>query len=136
MVKNIKYLIVFALTVAASMFISSFVRDWYRQSKHPEISFEKDKIEMDTIYNPAQSEVYFSYKNIGKNDLKIHKIETTCGCTIPTYNTDFLPSQKKDSFKVRYETINKGHFLKEIMIYSNSKTSPDRIAISGYVPFD
>lgn len=133
---NYKHIIIFALTLAITLFLTLNIKDWYSQANQPEISFEKKKISTDTIYSEKQSEIFFNYKNIGNRDLKILKIETTCGCTIPTFSDRLLAEKEVDSFKVRYETENKGHFIKEIMIYSNSKTSPDRVSISGYVPFN
>ena len=47
-----------------------------------------------------------------------------------------LAPQNMDSIKVTYDIENKGYFIKEIMVYSNSETSPDRLVVKGYVPFD
>ena len=100
------------------------------------LSFDETKYNMDTVYSQSDAEVHFVYKNIGNNNLKIYSIETSCGCTIPSWNDGFLPPMSVDSFKVSYNIENKGYFVKEIMVYSNSKSSPDHLVIEGYVPFD
>ncbi|WP_111320651.1 DUF1573 domain-containing protein [Algoriphagus chordae] len=91
---------------------------------------------MDTLFTQKDAEIYFKYKNVGTKDLKILNIQTTCGCTIPEWNSKLLAPDEADSFKVSYNIENKGNFLKEIMVYSNSKTSPDHLIISGFVPIE
>ncbi|WP_035806895.1 DUF1573 domain-containing protein [Lunatimonas lonarensis] len=109
---------------------------WYKGRTYAMLSFDKTKYDMDTVYSQSDAEVHFVFKNTGNNDLKIHKIETSCGCTIPSWNTGLLPPTSVDSFRVSYNIENKGYFIKEIMVYSNSRSSPDHLVIEGYVPFN
>jgi len=134
--EKIKKILTFIIIVIITLFLSLSFKNWYNKKNYPEISFNRKKISLDTIYNKKQAEIYYSYKNTGNKNLKIFRIETTCACTIPTFNDGLLEPREIDSFKVKYETENKGHFIKEIMVYSNSRTSPDRLTISGYVPFN
>jgi hypothetical protein len=102
----------------------------------PVIKFEKTKHDFDTLYTKVQANTYFVYKNTGKKPLKTDRIQTACGCIIPTWNSNELLPNQIDSFKVEYNTENKGYFIKEIMVFSNSETSLNRLAISGFVPFE
>jgi len=134
--EKIKYLILFIIIIAITTITARKYKKVYNNNKLPEISFEFNHFDMDTINTAKEAEVYFVYSNIGNSNLKIDKIETTCGCTIPKWNNSFLASKRIDSFKVTYNTENKGHFIKEIAVYSNSKNSPNHLKISGYVPFE
>ena len=66
----------------------------------------------------------------------IEKITTTCGCTIARWSEIKLLYLQKDSILIEYDTSKKGYFTKEIMVFSNSKTSPDHLFIKGRVISD
>jgi hypothetical protein len=124
--------LVVIVSVCASVLIKKKMEGFYV----PKISFNQAKHDFDTLRNQEDANYYFVYENLGKKDLKIYDIKTSCGCTIPSWNDGFLKPYEKDSFKVTYNIENKGYFIKEIMIYSTSETSPDRLEVMGYVSFD
>lgn len=131
-----KHLIILILVVIASLGVSFLIKSKIEKSKMAKISFVQSKHDFDTLRSQADADFYFVYENHGNKDLKIYDIKTSCGCTIPSWNDNFLRPYEKDSFKVTYNVANKGYFLKEIMIYSTSETSPDRIEVMGFVPFE
>lgn len=131
--KNV-IILIFVILISAT--ISILVKRFIDKKFIPSISFEVRKHDFDTLVNQNDADFYFVYSNSGKEDLKIFDIRTSCGCTIPKWNDGYLKPYEKDSFKVSYNIENKGYFLKEIMVYSNSESSPDRLEILGYVPFD
>ncbi|WP_075352212.1 DUF1573 domain-containing protein [Algoriphagus marinus] len=128
--------IILIFIVVFSTIISIIIKRALEENYVPEISFEIKKYDFDTLTTQEEADVYFVYGNLGKKDLKVYDIKTSCGCTIPAWNDGFLKPYEKDSFKVTYNIENKGYFIKEIMVYSNSKTSPDRLEVMGYVPFE
>lgn len=134
--EKVKYLtmVVFALTV--SLVLGFVIKEKYKEYATPIIKFDRQKYDFDTLYRQEDASVYFIFRNNGGAKLKIHKITTSCDCTIAEYNTGYIPVNGIDSLKVTYETANKGHFVKEILVYSNSLHSPEHLSISGFVPFD
>lgn len=97
------------------------------------IEFSKTVHNFDTIYPIEEPKVYFTYKNIGGNNLIIDSITHSCGCTIPIFNDTPLKPKHKDSIQVKYHSdLNKGHFVKEIMIYSNAEDSPHKLFVKGF----
>jgi hypothetical protein len=131
-----KNVIVLFFVILISASISIFIKKVIDKQFLASISFDTRKFDFDTLLNQRDAEFYFVYRNSGKGDLRIFDIKTSCGCTIPSWNDGYLKSAEKDSFKVSYNIENKGFFLKEIMVYSNSESSPDRLEIMGYVPFE
>ena len=121
-----------AVAFGSHYFFSNF-KSFKNQSK---IEFEKALHDFDTLKNQADAELYFIFYNRGNIDLEINDIGTSCGCTIPSWSKNVIKPDEKDSFLVSYDIENKGFFIKEIMVYSNSTTSPDKLVIKGYVPFD
>lgn len=102
-------------------------------NKNAKINFSKTVHNFDTIYPIEEPKVYFTYKNVGENNLIIDSITHSCGCTIPIFNDAPLQPKKSDSIQVEYlADVNKGHFVKEIMIYSNIEDSPHKIFIKGF----
>lgn len=102
-------------------------------NKKTSIKFNNTVHNFDTIYPIEEPKVYFTYKNIGKNKLIIDSITHSCGCTIPVYNDTPLKPMNIDSIQVEYDSKqNKGHFVKEIMVYSNAEESPHKIFIKGF----
>jgi hypothetical protein len=131
-VKFFGFLMVSMLVTALSV---SYFLGILKEGNFAQIRFFKENHSFDTLYSQDEATVYFKYTNIGNVDLHIYDIETTCGCTIPEWNTSSLIPGKSDSFKVEYNIDNKGFFTKEILVHSNSKMSPKKISISGYVPY-
>lgn len=124
--------LIFIVSAGTAILIKYGIGEYYR----PKISFDHKKYDFDTLRNQNDANFYFVYKNTGITELKIYDIKTSCGCTIPSWNDIFLKPNEKDSFKVEYNIENRGYFMKEIMVYSTSKTSPDRLEVMGYVPFE
>lgn len=134
--EKLKYFFSLLLVMLFATGITFLANDWYQSTHYALISFDQESHGFDTLYRQEDANIYFVYKNSGNKDLKIHNIQTTCGCTVPEWSGKFLKSNEVDSLKVSYNIENKGNFIKEIFIYSNSRTSPDRLVISGYVPFE
>jgi len=110
--------------------------EFYKEFSKPKIVFQSLSADLDTLYRQEDAYFYFVYKNKGISDLKIYNITTSCGCTIPFWNSGSLKRSETDSFRVVYNIENKGYFIKEILVYSNSPTSPDKLQLLGYVPFE
>ena len=108
----------------------------FKEFTNPKIVFNTLSADLDTLYRQEDAFFYFIYKNEGNSDLKIYNITTSCVCTIPFWNSGLLKRSETDSFKVEYNIENKGYFIKEILVYSNSPTSPDKLQLLGYVPFE
>lgn len=131
-----KKIIVLFIVIIFSAIISVFIKRNIEKNYVPKILFLQSEHDFDTLFNQKDAEIYFIYENIGKNDLKIENIKSSCGCTIPSWNVLALAPYEKDSFKVTYNIENKGYFFKEIMVYTNSESSPDRLIVKGFVPFE
>lgn len=124
------------LVVVFSIVLSAIIKNYLEKDNVAHLSFVLKEHDFDTLRVREDAEFHFIYENIGKKDLIIERITTSCGCTIPYWSNMALPPLNKDSIKVAYDIENKGYFIKEIMVYSNSETSPDRLVVKGYVPFD
>jgi hypothetical protein len=132
---KIKHYLGLIAAVVFTVLLINLLYDYVQLSYDATIAFKEKYIYLDTVTDQAHAEHYFYFQNMGKKDLEIYFIETSCGCSVVEYPATKLAAQAIDSFKVVYDVANKGYFNTEIMVYSNSKTSPDKLYLRGFVPY-
>ena len=83
-----------------------------------------------------QKAVYaFAFSNPGNTPLVIHKVETSCGCTVPEWTKQPIKPGGKGKISIKYDTSRPGAFSKSITVYYNGKNSPVRLKIKGSVNY-
>lgn len=95
------------------------------------LSYDTYDFKMLERYSPAQT--YFYITNEGDYPLKINKIESVCGCTVPEWPKVAIPPGEKDSVLVTFDASELGLFHRNVIVYSNSSSSPDVLYIKGEV---
>jgi hypothetical protein len=75
----------------------------------------------------------FIFKNTGKVPLIISNVQSSCGCTVPSWDKEPILTKKTGKIIVKYDTERIGPFIKSIKVFSNSKNSPVEIMIRGEV---
>ncbi len=79
----------------------------------------------------------FSFENKGPGDLVITSASTTCGCTVPKYETKPVKMGGKGSLEVVFDTSGRsGKQTKTISVRSNSKLPVVMLKISADVVSD
>jgi Protein of unknown function (DUF1573) len=100
-----------------------------------EIQFDNELHDFGKIKFASNGTHEFKFKNSGKEPLIITDAKGSCGCTVPTYpkNVPINPGNSQ-VIKVTYDTKRPGNFTKTVTVYSNSKTTPEKlITIKGFV---
>jgi hypothetical protein len=124
-----KCLLVFCLFVYATNFAQEVVTN-------PDagiLSFKTEEIDYGTIQQNANGERTFTFTNTGKSPIIISKVNTSCGCTVPSYSkTPILPGESSD-IKVKYATNRIGVFKKTITVISNASEASKILRIKGEV---
>lgn len=131
-----KLLIIIVLIVMAFFFgdaVRIFYDSFLNQQNSSVLKLKKVIHDFDTVSYNSKSSVFFHYSNASENNLVINNIQTNCGCTVGDWNNTPIMKNQIDSLEVIFSAEDKGYFLREITIISNSKTSPDRVYIKGYV---
>ncbi|MBR4440010.1 MAG: DUF1573 domain-containing protein [Bacteroidales bacterium] len=99
-----------------------------------EFRFDTTVFNFGTILEGEQVSTEFVYRNTGKADIIISKIETSCGCTVPEYDKDPVRPGDKGSIRVRFDSNGKsGTQYKTIRIFSNSRDDIFELVITGEV---
>jgi len=99
----------------------------------PEIYFEKTTHNFGEIKYNGDGTCEFTFKNRGKEALLLTNVRASCGCTTPTWPKQPINKGKKGTIVVKYNTKIIGSFTKTIRVYSNAKTSPVTLKITGKV---
>lgn len=128
-----KKLIIFTCLAFLSFVTGSQLKKYFNNlNKAGDIVFLNDIHDFGEIEYGAEAVTYFRYMNLGSKSVKIKKVVSSCGCTVPEWNTSLIGSDELDSLLVTYDTNTPGYFSKEILITSNTDDE-DRIWITGTV---
>ena len=117
-----KKVFLFVLALLFSMAISA-----------QEFKFEKETINYGKIKKNADGKRIFKFTNIGDSPIIIKEIKTSCDCTVPEKPKKPIMPGEEATITVSYDTATVGGFSKEIIIFSNAKTSPKKIKIKGFI---
>lgn len=135
--KNIKFLIAcivlfvgFSEIKAQSVDSKTTVKE---NTNTPEIFFEKTVHDYGEIKKESDGTCEFVFKNTGKEPLVLSNVQSSCGCTVPTWPKEPVLSGKSAMIKVVYDTKRMGIISKTITVTSNAKTSPVVLTIKGVV---
>lgn len=94
--------------------------------KAPKISFDVVNHDFGNIKQGETVTHNFVFKNNGKQDLKILKVKTTCGCTASEPEKSVLKPGESSNIKVTYNSAGKkGRDEKTVTVYSNDPESPE-----------
>ncbi len=97
---------------------------------------ELDKVEHDfgEIENGTPVETVFKYKNTGNSMLVVSKINTTCGCTVPSNYTKEVPPGETGEFTVKFNGSGNGNKVtKKLTMVTNTALGNESVKISAFV---
>jgi hypothetical protein len=89
--------------------------------KVPVIKFNNLVHDYGTIYKNDNGVCTFTFTNVGKADLQLTNVTSTCGCTVPEWPKEPVPPKQSATIKVSYNTANVGTINKSIFVDSNTE---------------
>ena len=99
------------------------------------ITFAEKTFDFGKIYEKDGNATHvFEFVNKGDAPLVINRVQTTCGCTTPSWTKEPIEPGKKGNITVTYTTA--GHpnlFIKPITVYSNDAIEQTVLTIKGTV---
>jgi hypothetical protein len=97
------------------------------------IQFDNPIFNFDTLIFGQEAKHDFFFKNTGTDTLKISEVRSTCGCTVPKWNSNAIAPGQSDKITVIYDSHRSGGFSKGITIYSNARNNEVIIMIEGEI---
>ncbi|HOS84449.1 MAG TPA: DUF1573 domain-containing protein [Bacteroidales bacterium] len=123
-------LCMFASHVFSQSFSDATVK---KQTKGPYIEFTKTTHSFGTITFGEPASYNFEFTNTGTEPLIITNVRSTCGCTVPQWNTQAIAPGASESITVSYDTKRSGGFSKGITVYTNAVNKEIILIIEGEV---
>lgn len=124
--------LIILLTFVLGITVTSFAQD-----KPAEFKFEKETHDFGKISTAKPVSIEFKFTNIGDAPLILTKVETTCGCTVPTYTQTPIKKGEAGLIKITYTPAGAPlPFSKSITILSNAKTPTKVLYIKGETSAD
>ncbi len=124
---------IFSVFILATAVSCSQSNNGKNAKKAAEIAFAETEHNFGDIVQGSDATFDFVFKNTGKSNLQISKVNTSCGCTVPEWTMEPVRKNKSGVVTVHYNTAIMGHFVKTITVYSNAISSPVTLTIKGVV---
>ena len=99
----------------------------------PKLSFDNGKYDFGAIMWKQPATAKFVITNTGNKPLVIHKVETSCGCVVSTWNKKPIRPNRTAVIEATYDARMLGHFHKFVRIYSNATAKPVDLSMIGMV---
>jgi len=104
------------------------------QNKNVEIIFSEYEHAFGKVAEGERVACVFSFENKGTEDLVIKSAITTCGCTVPEYDTRPVPPGGKGKLEVVFDTSGRsGMQTKTITVKSNASVPEVILKITAEV---
>lgn len=97
------------------------------------IAFKNVRHDFGKVIFGQPAEHDFVFTNTGIDTLIIKEVQSTCGCTIPTWSQEPVAPGEKGVISVSYDTRRSGEFEKGITVFSNADNSAVLLVIAGFV---
>lgn len=105
------------------------------QTLSPKISFKALEYDFGDIKEDGgKVHTTFAFTNLGQQPLMIKDVQSSCGCTTPSYPKSPILPGKTGEIKAEFDPINRpGRFVKSITLITNASKEPVILIIKGNV---
>jgi len=98
------------------------------------IKFETTEHDFGDIMEGEKVSYSFKFNNVGKNDLVITSVSTTCGCTVTDFPKDPLKPGESGTIEVTFNSSGRsGKQVKVITVATNANPSMSQLTIKANV---
>jgi len=100
----------------------------------PIFQFNEEEHDFGKVIQGEKVSYSFAFKNIGKSDLLISSVSTSCGCTVPQYPKGIIHAGETKEISVSFDSEGKKGFQnKTISIVANTQPSTKILRIKANV---
>lgn len=102
--------------------------------KIPAIYFENKTHDFGKVIQGEKVSYYFKFRNIGKADMIISDVSSSCGCTVPEFTNDPVEPGEEGRIKVTFDSNNRRGFQnKTVSVVSNTNPNVTVLRIKAQV---
>lgn len=100
----------------------------------PIMQFKEKEHDFGKILQGETVSINFKFTNVGKSDLIIAEVSTSCGCTVPSYPKTPIKPGEEGVIKVAFSSKGqKGFQSKNILVVSNTQPNTTVLRIKAQV---
>ncbi len=99
----------------------------------PEIQFERTVHDYGTMEQGGNGDTEFKFKNVGSEPLILSNVQSSCGCTTPSWPREPIMPGQEAAIKVHYDTNRIGGISKTVTVTTNGKTDRVTLRITGNI---
>ncbi len=124
--------------IASIVFLALFVgfSANAQDRKIAKIEFTNTVIDYGEIAKGSDGIKVFEFTNTGNAALVISKVNSSCGCTVPSWTKEPVAPGASGRIEVKYDTKKVGPIRKTITVNSNAETPNVALKIKGTVVTD
>lgn len=94
----------------------------------PKLKLDKTEYDFGNVEEGKLVETKIGFKNIGKSELIISDVKTSCGCTAVLLSSKKLKPNEKGNLRIELDTNGReGKLTRTIIIYSNDPEGPNQV---------
>lgn len=97
------------------------------------IKWVKTELDIGEVPQGKPIDLAYKLKNEGMVPVIITKVESTCGCTVPSYPKAPIKYGKTAKIVVTFDAKSLGAFYKTIKVYTNAGGKPKELRLRGTV---
>lgn len=94
---------------------------------------EQDEMEIKDLQAGKKSVAVFRLKNTGNRPLTITRVDTSCGCTVPSWDKRAVKTEEETEITVEIHPEEPGFFHKTIRVYCNVEKGVILLSIKGMI---
>lgn len=97
------------------------------------LEFDSTTFDIGSVRYKTKQSIVFKLRNTGKTPLIIFGVKVCCGCRLKNYQKSPIKPNEESEIAIECDFKNKGFFIRNIHVLSNSKDAFDTLTITGAV---
>ncbi|MFP4663491.1 MAG: DUF1573 domain-containing protein [Bacteroidales bacterium] len=122
------------INIAIAILLSTGISVAQRQAENnPGLIAKSNSHNFGRLSYLETAEYEFSLKNITDKNIVITNVRAKCGCTPVDWSKEPVGPGEKAYISISYDTSITGKFQKSVFVFTNEKSAPVKLNISGKV---
>lgn len=115
------------------LFISSLLFLLFSQNPKSKVTWDKTEHDLGQIKHKEPLLCTFVFTNITNDSIKLDNVRTSCGCTSPIWNNEYVMPGDTSHIVIEYDAYDLGEFYKDIKVFIHKQRKSEKLYLYGEV---
>lgn len=115
------------------LIISSLLFLFFAQNPKSKVTWDHDYHDLGRVKHKEPKFCTFVFTNITNDSIKLDNVRTSCGCTSPIWNNEYVMAGDTSHIVVEYDAHDLGEFYKEIKVFIHKQKKSEKLYVYGEV---